>query len=266
MAIQRSFFAKSSPEETQSKYFCQLISFMKNLSYQQILTTFLEKNYSFVSFSTSHQVQGELLLRHDIDFDVLLANQLSFIEDSFGVKSTYFFMLRSKSYNLFETENVDAIFSMIERGHHISLHFDPTIYTDFSRGLQEELIMFKKFFDVSPECISLHRPNDFFLKYDRPIDGIRHTYQSIYTNQIKYFSDSQGTFQYGHPLESDEFIANKSIQLLIHPIWWMINGNSPVDTLSLFLDYHTKNFQSHMARNCKPYQQVLEKSSGCDRK
>lgn len=38
---------------------------------------------------------------------------------------------------------------------------------------------------------------------------------------MKYFSDSNGEFKYGNPLQSKDFKHLNNIQLLIHPIWWI---------------------------------------------
>jgi hypothetical protein len=232
---------------------------LKIVNYKQLLLSFLENSYSCQSFSELPSKEGAMLLRHDIDFDVELANKLSFVEDELGVKSTYFFMLRSKSYNLLEDDNTKILFSLIDRGHNVSIHFDPTIYENYVSGLNQEIDIFNKIFNVLPECISIHRPNNFFLKHDSLISGIRHTYQSIYQKDIKYFSDSQGSFRYGNPLDSPEFTKRKSIHLLIHPVWWTNSreASSPVMILNHFLEDRINQFKQHMATNCKPYQQEV---------
>ena len=225
--------------------------------YQKLIETFIEAEYQFVPFIESPPEYGAILLRHDIDFDVQLAKELSFIEDQLEVKSTYFFMVRSASYNLFETENAKSVFAIKESGHNISLHFDPTIYEDFRKGLVTELVLFQKSFGIIPECISIHRPTDYFLKYDSPLNNTRHTYQSSYQREIKYFSDSEGRFRYGHPLNSAEFAKRRSIHLLIHPIWWVTNETDPVSILDCLLNNRIIRFQHHIAANCKPYRTVI---------
>lgn len=221
--------------------------------YKRLIEAFLNAGYKSIPFVESPPEKEGLLLRHDVDFDVQLANDLGTLENAIGVKSTFFFMLSSASYNLAEPNNVKAVMALKDAGHHISLHFDPTPYSDFKTGLSEELEIFDRLFGVTPECISIHRPNEYFLRYDSPINNIRHTYQSIYRTTIKYFSDSQGSFNYGHPLESVEFANKRSIQLLIHPIWWVTDKTEPVGILNDFLDMRIDRFKRHMAANCKPY-------------
>ncbi|WP_413171083.1 hypothetical protein [Anabaena azotica] len=232
--------------------------FEKLKKYEQLLQRFIEKGYNFSKFSESITTKKQLLLRHDIDFDISLAHEMSCLEDSLGVKATYFFMIRSKSYNLLLPENVEIIQSLKERGHQISIHFDPTIYEDFFQGFQWERNIFEQLFNVKVNCISIHRPIEYFLGNNDFIDGIRHTYQPIYFQDIKYFSDSHGEFRYGHPLDSQEFLESRSIQLLIHPIWWVTNQTNSINILTEFVDYRIELFQQHIASNCKPYQKYVE--------
>lgn len=235
--------------------------FKKLTDYKELLLSFLEKGYECSGFSNSTPAKKQLLLRHDIDFDITMAHEMSCIEDSLGIKATYFFMLRSKSYNLLVPENIEIIQSLKARGHQISLHFDPTIYEDFLQGFQQERDIFERLFNVKIDCISIHRPVDYFLGNNNLIGGVRHTYQPIYFQDIKYFSDSHGKFRYGHPLESVEFLEGRSIHLLIHPIWWVANQTSAVPIINDFLDYRINCFQQHIALNCKPYQTYLDSAN-----
>lgn len=232
--------------------------FEKFKNYERLLQKFIDKGYNFSEFSESISTEKQLLLRHDIDFDISLAHEMSCLEDSLGVKATYFFMIRSKSYNLLIPENVEIIQSLKERGHQISIHFDPTIYQDFFQGFQWEHNIFEQLFKVKVNCISIHRPIEYFLGNNNLIDGVRHTYQPIYFQEIKYFSDSQGEFRYGHPLDSQEFSEGRSIQLLIHPIWWVTNQTNSINILNEFVDYRIKLFQQHIGSNCNPYQKYVE--------
>lgn len=224
--------------------------------YRTMIRAFLDAGYSFIPFLAAPPAKGGVILRHDIDFDVLLAEKMADLEHAMGVRATYFFMLRSSSYNLLETRNAAAVERIRHSQHAVSLHFDPCIYDDFAGGLERELALFEKLFNFRPDCISIHRPNEFFLTCDAPIGGLRHTYQSLYCGQTQYYSDSQGAFRYGHPLESEAFRQRQSIHLLIHPVWWVTDETAPLDILGRFLDERVRRFQAHMAANCKPYRAV----------
>ncbi len=226
--------------------------------YKDLISEFLNHGYKPKFFSPSPPRKKALILRHDIDFDVEYAYELSKIEDQLGVKSTYFFLMHSMSYNLLESTHLEQVKSMLSRGHHVSIHFDPTLYQDLEAGFTKEKQLFEAVFDIEVQYISIHRPSDYFLNNANTICGVRHTYQPTYFEQIKYFADSQGRFRYGHPVESHEFNNKDTIQLLIHPIWWVTKSNDPVSKLQEFLDCRIDKFKRHMALNCMPYKKHIE--------
>ena len=227
--------------------------------YESFITSFLERGYKIIPLGQySGSKKNEMLLRHDVDFDCSLAHKISDIEHKLGIKASYFFMLRSNSYNLLSGENIDYVKSIQEKGHEINIHFDPGIYSDFREGFEMEKNIFESAFKTKIEVASLHRPNDFFLNYDKPIQGIEHTYQKKFFGDIKYISDSRGTFRFGHPFDAEEWKNNDSIHLLIHPVWWSIDGGSPVDSLKKFITLRGEKFDNHVADSCIPYREYLD--------
>ena len=109
------------------------------IEYRNLVKKFVEAGYGCIPFVPEPPRSGALLLRHDIDFDLRLAHDMAVVEHELGVRSTYFLMLRSASYNIFEKENAAFVARIGELGHHLSLHFDPTLYEDFNAGLKLEL-------------------------------------------------------------------------------------------------------------------------------
>ncbi len=227
-------------------------------SYTGFLNPFLRKGYNFVAFSELSGTGGEIVLRHDIDFDTGFALQMARQEAELGIKATYFFLLRSNFYNIFSPEDYNNVCRIRDLGHHVSLHFDPLIYDDFLAGLQREVAVFESYFDTPVDIISIHRPNEFFQQFDQPIGHIEHTYQSKYFKHVKYFSDSTGMWRFGHPLESVEFLSLQSLHVLIHPIWWMMNGASNVDKLRLYFGHRVNNLKTEFYNNCIPFRTIHE--------
>ena len=227
-------------------------------SYDNFLKKFIEKGYRFIKFQEHTSTQGELILRHDIDFDVKFAHQASLVETSLGIKSTYFFLLRSDFYNPFSKENFDLIMDIRSRGHDISIHYDPTIYEDFNEGFAEEHSFFRSVFNTDVKIISLHRPNDFFLKLDQRIANIEHTYQTRYFKDIKYFADSTGKWRFGSPLDSEEFQKMQSIHLLIHPVWWFLEGKDNLEVLKNCYRKKTGDLKTHFNANSIPFREVSD--------
>lgn len=226
--------------------------------YAALLQGFTFNGYRPIFFDQVTGSAGELIVRHDVDFDVKLAHDMSLAEDALGVKATYFFLMRSDSYNPFSRANAEYIRSIHARGHRVSIHFDPTHYENVEQGFLEEKTLFEAYFGVPITVMSVHRPNDFLKNCDAPLCGVEHTYQNKYFKDIKYVSDSQGLFRFGHPFETEEWKQTKAIHLLIHPLWWMFpNAKDNVDLLDRFVAERTNRFQTHVADNCIPYRQRI---------
>ena len=225
-------------------------------SYEDFLKIFLKKGYNFLFYKELNQKENQLVLRHDIDFDTELALEMARVEASLGIKSTYFFLLRSNLYNILSPNDFENVKEIRSLGHQTSVHFDPSIYEDFHQGLQEEVSIFEACFREKVEIISFHRPNAFFQNYDAPIRGIEHTYQSKYFREIKYFSDSTGIWRFGHPAESLEFLQGKSLHVLVHPIWWMINGSSNLKKLEAYFTQRIDALKQEFSNNCIPFRKI----------
>jgi hypothetical protein len=236
-------------------------------SYQAIVRAFLEKGYAVHDFHTCGALTGELVLRHDVDFDCHAAKRIAEQETQLGVRSTFFFLLRSASYNLLEPTNLNCVKAIRDLGHEVSVHYDATLYADASvppgptaglAGLVDEAALFERIAGVKVRIVSFHRPTPAFSALREPFAGIAHTYQPKFTKDMAYLSDSQGAFRYGHPLESEAFKTMRSVQLLTHPIWWALDGADNIDVLERFLKERTRQAREHVGRNCIPFQKHVE--------
>lgn len=227
-------------------------------SYEEFLKGFLNHGYSFCFFSELNHPKKQIALRHDIDFDTNFALQSALIESKLGIRATYFFLLRSNFYNILSPQDFENIEFIRKLGHCVSIHFDPSIYEDFHEGLQLEVSLFRDIFNLEVNIISLHRPNAFFQEMDQPIRGIEHTYQSKYFRDVKYFADSTGEWRFGHPFDSQEFHQQKSLHVLIHPIWWMLDGASNLDKLKQYFGHRVQSLKTDFSNNCIPFRKIHE--------
>ena len=122
-------------------------------------------NYKLVSFS-EYKTKGKICIwRHDVDFSVHRALTMARIEYNENVQSTYFFTLHSNFYNVFEKEITQLIFKIIDYGHAIALHCDPSYYSSpaqLDNGLEYHLRaekeILEKLFRVPIESMSFHSP------------------------------------------------------------------------------------------------------------
>jgi hypothetical protein len=238
---------------------------MKNNHHTYNYGLFLQKlvfnNYTSCFFNeVDKHHENAVILRHDIDFDCKLAYEMALVESSHNIKSTYFFLISSESYNIASKSNYEHIQRIKDLGHSISVHFDPLVYDDFKKGFKREIDYFEDLFDVKINIISIHRPNSFFLKNDRTINGIEHTYQSKFVKDIKYFADSTGEWRLGHPFDSEEFKEKKNLQILIHPVWWMLSSEeiSTDDKMKLYYYNRTMQLKNHFLNNCSPFAKIYD--------
>ena len=217
--------------------------------YSDLIQQFLDKGYKDIFFDALLGKYNQLIIRHDIDFDCEFACKMAKVEYDIGIKSSYFFMLSNPIYNVFSEKNKKYIKNIKTFGHNISIHFD------FEIGdLKKEIDIFESFFDTKIDIISVHRPD---LKLLNKI-GIEHTYLPKYFEDIKYFSDSRGEFKYGHPTESEEFKKGKSIQLLIHPEWWMSDKSKSIEIIQDIIDRNNKMNEKFFKENSTPYKEYLK--------
>jgi len=223
--------------------------------YRLFLERFQNKGYKYILFNEfNSEKNSQLIIRHDIDLDIDLALDIAKIEHEIGAKSTFFFLLRSESYNLITNNNIEKLNKIKELGHQISIHFDLLLYNNVHAGLREEIKLFKSFFNEKIDIISIHRPNHTFLKNSENFFNIPTTYEKKFTNDnIAYYADSGGSFRYGNPVNSDDFKKNKNIQLLIHPIWWTLNEGSVNDCVEAVIKIKNNNMREHFKKNIKTF-------------
>jgi hypothetical protein len=229
--------------------------------YGKLLDEFIAAGYRTIDFPEAAALKNfnepRLILRHDIDFCVQEARAMAMVEAQKSLVATYFFLLRTPFYNLFTAENTKAVQEILTAGHRVGLHFDRMPYARASVGelaaaLNREARILSEWFGTEIKVVSYHRP------VAREIEGhaegsypLLNTYMEVFTKRIKYFSDSQGAFRYGHPLDSEEFRARKPIQILIHPIWWGDSETPPLERLRSFLASRNAQAEVDTAVNCK---------------
>lgn len=208
-----------------------------------------QAGYSFRRFDEAAGVR-DLYLRHDIDFSLELAAEMAREERTLGVVATYFVMLTSNTYNLLSTASRRLVKEIQSLGHVVSLHFDPVVYEDIDDGFRQEARILEEITGGPLGIVSLHRPGAFLDDNNRPLPGVRHTYEDDYFRRIKYISDSGGAFKYGHPLDSDAFRNGEPIHLLLHPIWWTTAPGTASDKVREW-QAHAFGFLNDEARsNC----------------
>lgn len=233
--------------------------------YKQLCKTIIESNYSLFTVRDYIQkpfVSSSIILRHDVDRKIDQALDMASLEQSLGIKATYYFRMRPKVFN------PDIIKKIENMGHEIGYHYEVLDKTNGNielavRMFKEELNVFREIADVKTACMHgnpytkwLNR--DIWQKYDfRDFGIIGEPYLSIDFNSVLYLSDTGRSWKNSFNLKdtvsspfrevinsTDEIIKlivikkYPAICISTHPNRW---NNSPKDWLFELVWQNVKN-------------------------
>lgn len=232
-------------------------------SYESFLQNFIDAGYEFKTYDRfKHGQDKQIILRHDVDFDTGLACKMSIKETAIGIgRTTYFIWITNNFYNILSKETLDEIYQ-ISFCHDIKIHFNVDNYyrnMNLGDGVNRESLIFSMLFGINVhtlEPFSIHKPLKKSLH--NYLGNLDHTYKGKWFRDIKYISDSKGCFREGNPFESDWFKQGKSCQCNIHPIWWMQEGEDPVDKIRNWIKKKNKQLIDDVSENSEPYREYLE--------
>jgi hypothetical protein len=234
---------------------------------------FVEKNYKKILkkiknksiFYDQTKVNSKFTLwRHDIDFSIHRSYSLAKIEKKLNINATYFLLLGSNFYNLFEQEIKNLILKIVSLGHQLGLHFDWSQYEiknkkELEKYLNYEKKILENLFQVKIKVFSFHNPTKKILSFDNfKYAKMINTYGKYFKKKVEYCSDSNGYWRY----ERLENFLNKKydkIQVLTHPEWWQKKAMSPFKRVmrcvngrakKVIIDY-TKALKKYGRKNVK---------------
>jgi|LakMenEpi03Aug12_release.lakeMendotaPanAssembly.Ray.scaffolds.fasta_scaffold130672_2 hypothetical protein len=204
-----------------------------NFNYNQ--EDFVEKNYKKLLkkiknktiFYNEIKAHSKFCLwRHDIDLSVHRAYSLAKIEKNLNIKATYFLLLGSNFYNIFENEIKKLVLKIVSLGHQIGLHFDLESYDIKTVKELEKYLTFEKniienLFQTKINVFSFHNPTEeVLLRYDNfKYAKMINTYGKYFKKKVEYCSDSNGYWRHKR-LENFLDENHSKIQVLTHPGWW----------------------------------------------
>ena len=232
-------------------------------SYGELLQAFLERGYRVCGFEEADPDARHLIVRHDIDMSLKLAEPIAEIEADLGVSAVYFVLVGSELYNPLSNASRRSLEKIRSSGHEIGLHFDAACHDNalesLDAGADEECRILELATGEPLRVISFHRPIAELQGLGRPLAGRRHAYEPRFFTEMGYCSDSRGAWHYGHPLEQEAVLQGRAMQLLTHPIWWTENFiDGPLPKLERFLGERRHLIEAELAENCEPYRAVFE--------
>jgi hypothetical protein len=209
-------------------------------AYTQLLTRARDAGYQFASFLAAPEGTTRLLyLRHDVDYSLSIAVRLAEVNASLGVRGTFFVVLRSDIYNLFSHASLAAVTRIRDLGQWVALHFafPPELHvTDDQLGamvVRDYEILSRNIEGVQP-VFSWHNPTPDVLQRGLAMatPGLVNAYGPRLFKDIRYCSDS---VMRRSPDELERVVTEEAppfLQMLLHPLFWVIGGSDPVDVLA----------------------------------
>jgi hypothetical protein len=197
--------------------------------FRKLIRDYLEIGYTFADFATSNPLEpAQVFLRHDVDLDLELALEMATQERECNVGATFFILVSSNLYNFRSARNSKIIREIAAMGHSVGLHFDPTSGSSDRIGanFESEVRALEDVLGEQIRSFSYHKPSTYGLPDLGRAHSLVDVYSEKYFKDIRYSSDSSGWWKYGDFRQTSSFNSRQTVQLLLHPIWWMCDSDN----------------------------------------
>ena len=222
----------------------KLTSFDFSYSHYGDIIKEIRKNYEILLLKDLEKGWGNddtscVVLRHDVDFDLVKAHKLAIVESNLDISSTFHIIPDSPFYSLEMKENKALLQEIVGMGHDVGLHWDirrkdrPASEILNKNMLDEyikmEAVYLEKCTGTNVTTVSFHCPMPELLRGEIMLGGLVNAYANEFMDE--YISDSAGQWRHGDPLEDFKEMKWENIQVLTHPIWWNNVSRAPSDSL-----------------------------------
>ncbi len=214
-------------------------------NYQRLLKL-AKQNHDFVFFQEIWKIcHKAIVLRHDVEFSVPIALKMAEIENSLGIKATYFVQLHSEFYNLLEKDTLLSIIKIKTLGHQIGLHFDSHFWNISNEVELNKFITIDKnilmtYLDDEPECFSFHNTTPFVLSCKKDYyAGLLNVYSKKIKQCIAYTTDSTGYWRFEVLEDRLREAKEMKLQILIHDGMWQDEVLPPRRRVYKVIDDHS---------------------------
>jgi len=200
--------------------------------YRQIMVSFLEAGYRFIGFAEADpSAERRVILRHDVDLSIDDALRIARIDSGLGIASCFHFLITAEIYNLSSRAGQAAIAEIRSLGHTVGLHLDPVAIADGDMDSPDFYMRLGKLFELASLIIgkldsySIHRPasvgkldNLLPERLGFPVPCFADA--DRYRRDMQFMSDSRRQWRQGCVCNRIDALAGRSLQLVLHPIWW----------------------------------------------
>jgi hypothetical protein len=208
-------------------------------AYREVLDTARRNGWRFGRFDTDGPVPARtVLLRHDVDYSVEVAVELAQANADAGAIGTFFLLLGSNLYNLHSAQALHAARAIAALGQRIGLHYAvpdevPPVPAAVTGAINREHRLLRELVPADA-VFAWHNPTPPWLERYAGLDvpGLVNVYAPRFTSAMRYRSDSNlrhAPADFVALLGSDD---PTPVQLLFHPLNWVIGGNDMKDVLA----------------------------------
>lgn len=231
-------------------------------SYRLIVERAISSGYAFVPFN--HQTKpaaGSIYLRHDVDYSPELACRLAEVNAEMKVAGTFFVLLRSHAYNLMSSSSRALVRKIHELGQHVALHavIDSGSPDGIENRLRSDFEFMQREFPFLSPAFSWHNPTPEILAQTSSLEeigGLTNCYANHYTRAAIYCSDSNMRHSADNFMELVGARQAQPLQLLFHPLIWVIGGDKMIRALAQAWPYLIKE-QEHEMRGNSLYHELF---------
>ena len=200
-------------------------------TYEKLLLSLRESGRSFRLFT--EEPQNGLLLRLDVDFDLKWAASLAVENQKLGIRGTFFVHLTSPFYNALTPKSRQALKRITEAGQSIGLHYHHLGGELDVQQLKREYEILRTISPTAERVIAWHNPRGALepLVAAARVAGFLSAYAEEFYGADKYISDSNCERLPEEILEFATKTTSPLVQVLLHPVNWVMGGKSMRDVL-----------------------------------
>jgi len=238
--------------------------------YREIIRIIKESG-RYCGYKAALERDSFVIMRHDVEYSVERAYELSKVEESMDFTSNFFFQWTNNSYNLLSKKNTDMIRDMHERGQNIGLHFALNGMTDIQQirlQIIKEMDILSDMFGFTVDTFSIHRPSKDVLRENIKLPEILNAYQDEFFTfaedikedtpvEVKYMSDANHIWRYGYP-DRDNILNNPKVQILTHPFGWTRKGYDNFENYKTLVSEKETEIIDSIDRECKDFSEFRE--------
>jgi hypothetical protein len=222
------------------------------------LTEMAMARYRLVPVFEWDQAGTVAVWRHDVDLSPQAALSMGRVEAILGVRSTYYFNLRSDFYHVLEAAVASIVKELAQLGHEIGLHLDARTYDvpdadALAHVLHREANVFSSMLGIDVRSFSFHNPDASTQAYTASTyGGLVNAYGGDLMSTHPYCSDSNGYWRFT-PLEAFLSLGHPAVYVLTHPGWWQNEPMAPRNRV-------VRCVEGRAAATLRLYDETLERS------